>query len=181
LTENRRYTLSPEFISAMEEAQANFRQLGTALTEHIASVIPLSLPQIKLFDQWPQIIIPQIKVPAFPDWLHDLIGATKGNLEAADRLCDQMLIPKGVSRDVLAQAVLRVLAHVEYDLPAYLENGTHGRDSDGRLKRLTPNEWLPYEVLEWLEVEAVRAARAMKDDDRCYSPKHNPVNNARRT
>jgi hypothetical protein len=139
--------LYPEIHTALQETLEKFRQTYIALSNSIAPV--------KKSLAWSGPAIPQIKLPAFPDWLHDLIAASKGNLEAATQLCNHISTPQGMNRDVLPQAVLRVLSHVEYDLPAYLGNGTHWRDDNGTLKKLTPDHWLPYEVLEWLKIEAL--------------------------
>jgi hypothetical protein len=154
--------LYPEIHAALQELPEKFRKVEIAATENITR---LASPRVFL----PRAILapPQILIPAFPDWLHDLIDAQKGDREAANRLCTLIPAPKGMRQDVLAQAVIRVLSLSEFELTVYLENSDPWLDGDGTLKGLIPDEWLPYEVLEWLKIEAVRA---MQSGDAYYSP-----------
>ena len=145
------------FHAVSEQLEQAAKQIGTTIVANNKSLALTALA------------IPQITF-AIPDWLQDLMSAQKGDREAAMRLCDFVATPKGVRRDVLAQAVLRVLAHAGYDLTVYLENGDPWCDGTGTPRRLTPGEWLPHEALAWLRIEAVRAARAIQHDDTCYAP-----------
>jgi hypothetical protein len=135
-----RPALTAEIISSIEEIQKHFHQLGTSIAKSIASAT--------------------FPLPPLPDWLHDWIAATKGDREAAERLSKMVPATRKVSPDILTDSVLDVLRNTERALPVYLYrdgqlNPWH--DENSGLKSLTPDDRLPYEVLEWFKVEVANA------------------------
>ena len=143
--------------------------VGETLTPLVSSLESLVKPPTLAFPSIKTLAAPQVPF-TLPAWLQDLIAARGGDLEAAVRLCGHISAPQGVSRDILSKSVMRVLSHAAFDLTVYLANGRHWRDSNDTPQRLAPAEWLPHEVLQWLKVEAVRAARSFQWGDGCYAP-----------
>ena len=118
-------------------------------------------------------MVPQIKLPAFPDFLRDFIAAQKGDKEAVTRLSKMIPATKKAQREVLTDAILDVLCHTEEALPLFLCSDLRldpWHDEDGNLKSLTPDNWLLKEVWEWFTVETVNAANSRLRGDP-YVPK----------
>jgi hypothetical protein len=132
----------PEIYSALQELQGRLRQMHIALA---GRMIPSRLA------------IPQDKSPALPNRFHDLLAALQGDREAIARTIP---VPKKVNSDLWVEAVRDVLSNTGDVLPVYLyrDGRTHPwRDTNGKLKGSTPNNWLIKEVWGWLKVEAINA------------------------
>ena len=97
-----------------EQAALAAYQIRTALDTYIKESISPVIDAIKRLNgplrvippEWPQIIIPRIQVP---DWLHDLIAASKGDRKAAARLSKMIPATKKAQTEILIDAILDVL------------------------------------------------------------------------